>query len=115
LETRAGRNDVVDKIDIALGKYVITLSSLGGVLREWNLPDDQLVWESFLEGSSSSKSLLSVLVDLKNNKDNAIFVYGRGWLNAVSGIDGELLWRMDFSIGSEETEVSIEKDCFISG
>jgi hypothetical protein len=74
LETRAGRNDVVDKIDIALGKYVITLSSSGGVLRAWNLLDDQLVWESFLEGSSSSKSLLSVPVDLKNNKDNSIFV-----------------------------------------
>lgn len=101
--------DVVDEIDIALGKYVITLSSSGSVLRAWNLPDGQLAWESFLEGSSSSKSLLSVPVDIKNDKENAILVCGRGWLNAVSGIDGELLWRTDFSIGSEEADVSIER------
>lgn len=37
--------------------------------------------------------------DLKNDKENAILVYGRGWINAVSGIDGEILWRTDFSIG----------------
>lgn len=50
------------------------------------------MWESFLEGSSSSKSLLVVPVDIKNDKENAILVYGRVWLNVVLGIDGELLW-----------------------
>lgn len=44
---------------------VITLSSSGSVLRAWNLPDGQLVWESFLEGSNSSKSLLSVPVRIE--------------------------------------------------
>lgn len=70
-------NDL-NAIDIALGKYVIILSSLGSVQRAWNLPDGQLVWESFLEGSSSSKSLLSIPVDIKNDNGNAILVYGRG-------------------------------------
>ena len=41
---------------------VITLSSEGSILRAWNLPDGQMVWESFLEGSKQSKSLLSVPV-----------------------------------------------------
>lgn len=41
---------------------VITLSSEGSILRAWNLPDGQMVWESFLSGSKSSKALLIVPV-----------------------------------------------------
>ncbi|KAH9300827.1 hypothetical protein KI387_012410, partial [Taxus chinensis] len=102
------KSDIVDHIDIALGKYIITLSTSGSTLRAWNLPDGQLIWESFLEGSDSSKCLLSVPVDIKNDKEKAILVYGRRGLNAVSSMDGELLWRTDFSAESEETEISIE-------
>ncbi|KAK4396434.1 ER membrane protein complex subunit [Sesamum angolense] len=47
-----GPSDVIDQIDVALGKYVITLSSGGSVLRAWNLPDGQMVWESTLIGST---------------------------------------------------------------
>uniref|UniRef100_A0A0D6QZZ8 ER membrane protein complex subunit 1 n=1 Tax=Araucaria cunninghamii TaxID=56994 RepID=A0A0D6QZZ8_ARACU len=105
-------SDIVDDIDLALGKYVVTLSSSGSILRAWNLPDGQMIWESFLEGLGSSKCLLSVPVALKNEKENAILVYSRGWLNAVSSMDGELLWRTDFSAESEETDISIEKILF---
>lgn len=55
-----GSNDVIDGIDIALGKYVITLSSGGSILRAWNLPDGQMVWESSLRGPKHSKSLFLV-------------------------------------------------------
>lgn len=102
-------SDIVDHIDIALGKYVITLSSSGSILRAWNLPDGQMIWESFLEGSGSSKSLLSVPMDTKLDKYNPILVYSRGGLNAVSSMDGDLIWRREFSAESEgETEVRIQ-------
>nr|XP_043633265.1 ER membrane protein complex subunit 1 [Erigeron canadensis] len=90
-------NDVIDKIDIALGKYVITLSSEGSILRAWNLPDGQMVWESFLSGSKPSKALLTVPANLKIDLDSPIFVYGGSILHAISSIDGELLWKKDFA------------------
>ncbi|KAK1439459.1 hypothetical protein QVD17_05277 [Tagetes erecta] len=92
-----GANDVVDQVDIALGKYVITLSSEGSILRAWNLPDGQMVWESFLSGSKSSKALLTVPANLKVDLDSPIFVYGGGYLHAISSIDGEYLWKKDFA------------------
>lgn len=99
-----GPNDAVDEIDIALGKYVITLSSEGSILRAWNLPDGQMVWESFLQGPKPSKSLLSVSANLKIDKDNVIFVFGKGCLHAVSSIDGEVLWKKDFADESLEVQ-----------
>ncbi|XP_058074293.1 uncharacterized protein LOC131223031 isoform X1 [Magnolia sinica] len=92
-----GDTDALDEIDIAIGKYVVTLSSEGSILRAWNLPDGQMVWESFLQGSKSSKSLLSIPTRTKIEKDTIILVFGRGWLHAVSSFDGEVLWRKDFS------------------
>lgn len=91
-----GTNDVVDKIDIALGKYVITLSSEGTILRAWNLPDGQMVWESFLSGPKSSKAILTIPANLKLDLDSPIFVYGGTCLYAISSIDGEILWKKDF-------------------
>lgn len=41
---------------------VITLSSDGSILRAWNLPDGQMVWESSLQGSKTSKSILHIPV-----------------------------------------------------
>lgn len=35
--------------------------------------------------------------NIKVEKDNIILVYGKGWLYAISSIDGEVLWRNDFS------------------
>ncbi|KAL4194055.1 hypothetical protein AMTRI_Chr05g57370 [Amborella trichopoda] len=84
-----GDSDAVNDIDIALGKYVITLSSSGSILRAWNLPDGQMMWESFLQGSGPSKSLLSVSA--------SILVFSGGCLHAISGIDGDVLWRRELS------------------
>ncbi|CAK9136391.1 unnamed protein product [Ilex paraguariensis] len=92
-----GSNDVIDEIDIALGKYVIALSSEGSILRAWNLPDGQMIWESFLPGSKPSKSLLSVPASVKVEKDNVILVYGGGCLHAISSIDGEILWKKELT------------------
>ncbi|KAL3825828.1 hypothetical protein ACJIZ3_021857 [Penstemon smallii] len=92
-----GPNDVIDEIDIALGKYVISLSSGGSVLRAWNLPDGQMVWESTLLGSNPSKSLLLVPTNLKVGKDNVIFVYGNGFIHAVASIDGEVIWKKELA------------------
>ncbi|KAJ1396408.1 WD40/YVTN repeat-like-containing domain superfamily [Sesbania bispinosa] len=99
-----GTNDAVDGLDIALGKYVITLSSNGSILRAWNLPDGQMVWESSLQGSKPSKSILNIPKNLKADKDDLILVFGKGCLHAVSGIDGEVLWRKDFA--GESIEIS---------
>lgn len=92
-----GAKDAVDEIALALGKYVVTLSSEGSVLRAWNLPDGLLVWESILTGSDSSKSLLLVPETLKVDKDSVILVYGCGSLHAVSSIDGEVVWSKDLA------------------
>ncbi|KAA8521807.1 hypothetical protein F0562_012480 [Nyssa sinensis] len=99
-----GTNDAIDEIDIALGKYVITLSSEGSSLRAWNLPDGQMVWESFLPGSNPSKSLLSVPTNLKVDKDSLILIYSNGCLHAVSSIDGEILWRKDLATEGIEVQ-----------
>ncbi|CAN6682001.1 unnamed protein product [Malus baccata var. baccata] len=103
-----GSNDVIGGIDIALGKYVVTLSSDGSILRAWNLPDGQMVWESFLEGSGSSKSLLSVPTSLKIDKENLILVFGKGSLHAISSIDGEVLWEKDFAVESVEVQQIVQ-------
>ncbi|KAF8400837.1 hypothetical protein HHK36_014140 [Tetracentron sinense] len=99
-----GANDAVDEIDIALEKYVITLSSEGSLLRAWNLPDGQMVWESFVHGSMPSKSLLFIPANLKKDKDNVIIVFGKGCLHAVSSIDGEILWRKQLATESLEIQ-----------
>ncbi|KAL3532016.1 hypothetical protein ACH5RR_005537 [Cinchona calisaya] len=92
-----GANDTIDEIDIAIGKYVITLSSGGNILRAWNLPDGQMVWESILPGSTASRSILSIPTNLRVGKDDLIFVYGSGNLYAFSSIDGEVLWKKDLA------------------
>ncbi|XP_073044347.1 uncharacterized protein [Primulina eburnea] len=92
-----GPNDVIDEIKIAFGKYVITLSSGGSVLRAWNLPDGQLVWESTIPGPKGSKPLLLIPENLKVDKDNVIFVYGNGFIHAVSSIDGEVIWKKELA------------------
>ncbi|KAA3468224.1 ER membrane protein complex subunit 1-like isoform X1 [Gossypium australe] len=102
-----GPNDVVDGIDIALGKYVITLSSGGSILRAWNLPDGQMLWESSLHGPKHSKSLL-LTTNLIIEKDNVLIVFSNGRLNAVSCIDGEVLWKKDFEEESLEVQQVIQ-------
>ncbi|XP_060176971.1 uncharacterized protein LOC132607148 [Lycium barbarum] len=92
-----GDNDTIDAIDISMGKHVITLSSEGSILRAWNLPDGQMVWESFLRGSRPSRSLLLTPTNLKAEKDNVILVHGNGYLHSLSSIDGVILWTKDLS------------------
>lgn len=36
-------------------------------------------------------------INLKVDKDNVILVFSKGCLHALSSIDGEVLWEMDFS------------------
>ncbi|XP_059645439.1 uncharacterized protein LOC132286999 [Cornus florida] len=103
-----GTNDAIDEIDIALGKYVITLSSGGSILRAWNLPDGQMVWESLLLGSKASKSLLSIPKNLKVDKDSVIIIYSNGCLHAVSSIDGELLWKKELATEGIEVQQLIQ-------
>ncbi|KAL8526206.1 hypothetical protein ACS0TY_015431 [Phlomoides rotata] len=105
-----GPNDVIGQIDIALGKYVITLSSGGSVLRAWNLPDGQMVWESKLLGSKPSKPLLLIPTNLKVDKDNAMFVYANGFIHAVASIDGEVIWRKHLSSEGIDVEQLIYPD-----
>ncbi|KAK6147109.1 hypothetical protein DH2020_018021 [Rehmannia glutinosa] len=82
---------------------VITLSSGGSVLRAWNLPDGQMVWESTLLGSKASKPLLLIPTNLKVNRDNVLFVYGNGFIHAVATIDGEVIWKKE--LASEGVDV----------
>ncbi|TYI17027.1 hypothetical protein ES332_A08G296100v1 [Gossypium tomentosum] len=91
-----GPNDVVDVLTLLWENVnVITLSSGGSILRAWNLPDGQMVWESSLHGPKHSKPLL-LTRNLIIEKDNVLIVFSNGRLNAVSCIDGEVLWKKDF-------------------
>ncbi|KAK9142696.1 hypothetical protein Syun_012096 [Stephania yunnanensis] len=99
-----GKNDVIDAIDIVMGKYVISVSSKGSVLRAWNLPDGQMVWESFLQGSTLSKSFFSAPLNIKIDKDNVVLVFGKGCIHAVSCIDGEILWKNELSSESSDIQ-----------
>ncbi|KAJ0962596.1 hypothetical protein J5N97_027718 [Dioscorea zingiberensis] len=92
-----GKNDPIDQIDVALGKYVVTLSSEGSVLRAWNLPDGQMIWESSLRVLKASKSLLYVPANIGVEKDNIIHVYSGGCLHAISSMDGEVVWTKEFA------------------
>ncbi|CAM8978672.1 unnamed protein product [Rhodiola kirilowii] len=103
-----GSNDVIDEIGIALGKYVVSLSSSGSILRAWNFPEGQLVWESVLQGSQPSKSLLYIPPSLKVDKDHVMLVFGNSCLYAVSSIDGEVIWKKDFSVESVEVQDIIQ-------
>ncbi|KAK8286532.1 hypothetical protein V6Z12_D08G302200 [Gossypium hirsutum] len=107
LETVLGPNDVVDGMTLLWEKYVITLSSGGSILRAWNLPDGQMVWESSLHGPKHSKSLL-LTTNLIIEKDNSLIVFSNGRLNAVSCIDGEVLWKKDFEEESLEVQQVIQ-------
>ncbi|XP_062101168.1 uncharacterized protein LOC133807046 isoform X2 [Humulus lupulus] len=63
-----------------------------------------MVWESFLQVSKSSKSLLSIPTNLKVDKDNLILIFGNGCLHAVSSVDGEIVWKKDFAAESVEVQ-----------
>ncbi|KAF5726190.1 ER membrane protein complex subunit 1 [Tripterygium wilfordii] len=100
--------DAVNGIEIALGKYVITLSSEGTILRAWKLTDGQMVWETYLPGNQQSKSLLVVPSNLKVEKDNLILVFSKGCLHGISSIDGEVLWKRDFAAESVQVQQVIQ-------
>ncbi|GAB4837246.1 hypothetical protein Ancab_002149 [Ancistrocladus abbreviatus] len=97
-----GDKDAIDHIDISLGKYVIVLSLGGSILRAWNLPDGQMVWESFLTAGMPSKPLLLIVTDPKVDRDNVILVYSNEHLHAVSSVDGSALWSMNLAAESVE-------------
>ncbi|XP_030543021.1 ER membrane protein complex subunit 1 [Rhodamnia argentea] len=103
-----GADDAIDGIDITLGKYVITLSSGGSILRAWNLPDGQLVWESVLKGSKPSKTMLIVPTSFRVDKENLILAFAEGCLHAVSSVDGEIIWRKDFAAESLDVQQVIQ-------
>ncbi|KAG0503467.1 hypothetical protein HPP92_003539 [Vanilla planifolia] len=105
-----GQNDSVNHVDIAHGKYVVTLSSEGSVLRAWNLPDGQLIWESVLQFSASSRPLLYVPRNSGLEKDAMIFVTGGGWLHAISSIDGEIIWKKELSTESLDFQLVFKQD-----
>ncbi|MFQ6627708.1 hypothetical protein Gotur_006173, partial [Gossypium turneri] len=66
-----------------------------------------MVWESSLHGPKHSKSLL-LTTNLIIEKDNALIVFSNGRLNAVSCIDGEVLWKKDFEEESLEVQQVIQ-------
>ncbi|KAL6624715.1 hypothetical protein ACP70R_032036 [Stipagrostis hirtigluma subsp. patula] len=96
------KNDPLDQLSLSLGKYVLTLSSGGTILRAWNLPDGQMIWETSLETSSASKPQLHVLSNNKVAKDNLVLVSAGRWIYAVSSIDGVISWRKEFSLDGLE-------------
>ncbi|TVU16923.1 hypothetical protein EJB05_32927 [Eragrostis curvula] len=96
------KNDPLDQLSLSLGKYVLTLSSGGTVLRAWNLPDGQMIWETNLQTSTLSKPQLHVLPNSKVAKDNLVLVSAGRWIYAVSSIDGAILWGKELALDGLE-------------
>ncbi|KAF0927737.1 hypothetical protein E2562_035986 [Oryza meyeriana var. granulata] len=102
------KNDPIDQLSLSLGKYVVALSSGGSILRAWNLPDGQMIWETNLQVSKSSKPLLHVLSNNKVAKDNLVFVSAGRWIYAVSSIDGVISWGKEFSFDGLEIKQVVQ-------
>ncbi|KAK3137235.1 hypothetical protein QOZ80_5BG0449570 [Eleusine coracana subsp. coracana] len=96
------KNDPLDQLGLSLGKYVLTLSSGGSILRAWNLPDGQMIWETNLQTSTLSKPQLHVLPNSKVAKDNLVLISAGWWIYAVSSIDGAISWGKEFSLDGLE-------------
>ncbi|KAL5202087.1 hypothetical protein ABZP36_013039 [Zizania latifolia] len=96
------KNDPVDQLGLSLAKYAVTLSMGGSTLRAWNLPDGQMIWETNLQVSKSSKPLLHFLSNSKVAKDNLVLVSAGQWIYAVSSIDGVIAWGKEFSLDGLE-------------
>jgi outer membrane protein assembly factor BamB len=92
------KNDPLDQLSLSLGKYVLTLSSGGTILRAWNLPDGQMIWETNLQTSTASNPQLHVMSNNKVAKDNLVLVSAGRWIYAVSSIDGSISWEKEFSL-----------------
>ncbi|XP_066361981.1 uncharacterized protein [Miscanthus floridulus] len=95
-------NDPLDQLSLSHGKYVLTLSSGGTILRAWNLPDGQMIWETNLRTSAASDPQLHVMSNNKVAKDNLVLVSAGRWIYAVSSIDGAISWEKEFSIDGLE-------------
>ncbi|KAI4376953.1 hypothetical protein MLD38_014654 [Melastoma candidum] len=96
-------NDAARHVILPTRKVCHNLVIWRGILRAWNLPDGQMIWESFLKGFRSSKSLLLVQPSVGVEKETVLLAFSGGFLHAVSSIDGEILWRKD--LGSESLEI----------
>ncbi|CAN6353318.1 unnamed protein product [Urochloa humidicola] len=102
------KNDPLDQLSLSLGKYVLTLSSGGTILRAWNLPDGQMIWETNLQASTASNPQLHVMSNNKVAKDNLVLVSAGRWIYAVSSIDGAISWEKEFSLDGLELKQVIQ-------
>ncbi|XP_048573695.1 ER membrane protein complex subunit 1 [Triticum urartu] len=102
------KNNPIDQLSLSAGKYVVTLSSGGSILRAWNLPDGQMIWETNIHTSTSSKSLLHVLSNSKVVKDNLVLVLAGQWIYAVSSIDGVISWGKEFTLDGLEIKQVVQ-------
>ncbi|KAJ7555394.1 hypothetical protein O6H91_05G035400 [Diphasiastrum complanatum] len=106
-----GETESINALEIAAGKYAVTLSA-GCNLRAWNLPDGTLIWETHLQTAASAVKLLILSTDINNDRTNDLLVVGGGLVQAISSVDGRLLWTADLAdVGSggflpQETSVA---------
>ncbi|AQK84766.1 hypothetical protein ZEAMMB73_Zm00001d037772 [Zea mays] len=96
------KNDPLDQLSLSLGKYVLTLSLGGTILRAWNLPDGHMIWETNLRISTASNPQLHVMSNNKVANDNLVLVSAGRWIYAVSSTDGAILWEKEFSLDGLE-------------
>ncbi|KAI5054835.1 hypothetical protein GOP47_0029980, partial [Adiantum capillus-veneris] len=106
-----GELDNIDGLELVLGKYVLTLSQQGSMLRAWHLPDGQLVWETFLQSPGSNQMLSLTSIDLHTGagKGKVVVVLGNKLLHGVSSVDGAILWTVEASEQSDNGEMGIKK------
>ncbi|CAM6027580.1 unnamed protein product [Sphagnum balticum] len=93
-----GESDTIDVLELASGKYVMTLSG-GTNVRAWHLPDGVLIWEAAIPSSKGSNPprLVALPVDIDNDKINDLIVLSGSVLTALSGQDGTTIWKVDIS------------------
>ncbi|XP_024314379.1 ER membrane protein complex subunit 1 isoform X2 [Brachypodium distachyon] len=67
-----------------------------------------MIWETNIQTSTASKSLLHVLSSNKVAKDNLVLVSTGRSIYAVSSIDGVISWRKDFTLDDLEIKQVIQ-------
>ncbi|KAH7302061.1 hypothetical protein KP509_23G054700 [Ceratopteris richardii] len=88
--------------------YVVTLSGLG-TLRAWNFMDGELIWETRFPRFSFPPTLDVKPIEIHHLKAKIITVLEGPRLYGVSDRDGQIIWRTNHDIASNNGTFSLKK------
>ncbi|KAI5083399.1 hypothetical protein GOP47_0003142 [Adiantum capillus-veneris] len=103
-----GDADKVNGLDIASGKYLITLSG-GTTLRAWSITNGDLTWETRFPPFASPPTLDVTPIQIHHLQAKMLLIFGGLQLYGVSSADGEILWRTNTANASQGGKFSLRR------